>query len=62
MASNARRLLAGGKDPDEVLEFLARTLTNKLMHQPSSELRKASQRGDADIFRAARDLFGIEDE
>jgi glutamyl-tRNA reductase len=62
VASNARRLLAGGKDPDEVLEFLARTLTNKLMHQPSSELRKASQRGDAEIFRAARDLFGIEDE
>jgi len=62
VASNARRLLAGGKDPDEVLEFLARTLTNKLMHQPSSGLRKASQRGDAEIFRAARDLFGIEDE
>ncbi len=59
---NARRLLEGGRSPEEVLEYLARTLTNKLMHIPSSELRKASERGDGDILRAAKNLFGIDDD
>jgi glutamyl-tRNA reductase len=62
VAENARRLLARGRDPEEVLDFLARTLTNKLMHLPSSELRKAGERGDDEILRAARNLFGIADD
>ena len=62
VAQNARRLLARGRDPEEVLDFLARTLTNKLMHLPSSELRKAGERGDDDVLRAARHLFGIADD
>jgi glutamyl-tRNA reductase len=62
VAENARRLLARGRDPEEVLDFLARTLTNKLMHLPSSELRKAGERGDDEILRAARNIFGIADD
>jgi glutamyl-tRNA reductase len=62
VAENARRLLARGRDPEDVLDFLARTLTNKLMHLPSSELRKAGERGDDEILRAARNLFGITDD
>ena len=56
------RLLAGGRPPEDVVQTVARTLTNKLMHLPSSELRKAGERGDEEVLRAARSLFGIEDD
>jgi glutamyl-tRNA reductase len=58
----AMRLLAGGRPPEDVVQTVARTLTNKLMHLPSSELRKAGERGDEEVLRAARSLFGIEDD
>jgi len=38
----SRRMLAAGKSPDEVLEFLANTLTNRLMHAPIQALRQAT--------------------
>jgi len=53
----ARRLLARGKDPGEVLEFMATTLTNRLTHSPSQRLREAAEQGDAGLIRAAEDLF-----
>ena len=37
----AQRMLAGGQSPQEVLEFLANTLTNRLLHAPSRRLREA---------------------
>jgi glutamyl-tRNA reductase len=53
----ARRMLAAGRDPQVVLEFLANTLTNRLMHAPSQRLRDAAERGDAPLLEAARMLF-----
>ena len=53
----ARQLLANGRDPQAALEFLAHTLTNKLLHAPSANLRAAAQRGDAELLRAAERLF-----
>ena len=50
-------MLAAGRDPGEVMEFLAVTLTNRLMHSPSQRLREAAERGDVEIIRAARELF-----
>src|SRR5262245_36713140 len=47
----ARRMLAAGRDPREVMEFLANTLTNRLTHTPSYRLREAAERGDADLIR-----------
>ena len=41
----ARRMLAGGMPPAEVLEQLARGLTNKFLHAPTQALNKA---GDAE--------------
>jgi glutamyl-tRNA reductase len=41
----ARRMLAGGAAPAEVLEQLARGLTNKFLHAPTQALNKA---GDAE--------------
>ncbi len=56
----ARKMLAAGRDPREVLDFLAATLTNRLLHGPSQRLREAAERGDGDIIRAARALFAPE--
>lgn len=53
----ARRMLAAGRDPREVLEFLAATLTNRLMHGPSQRLRDAAERGEIELLQAAKALF-----
>ncbi len=55
--ARARALLANGRDPGAALEFLANTLTNKLLHAPSANLRAAAQRGDDELLRAAERLF-----
>jgi len=54
----ARRMLAAGRAPDEVLDFLAATLTNRLLHGPSTVLREAAESGDAELAAAAARLFG----
>ena len=53
----ARRLLAAGHSPEAVLEQLASTLTNRLLHAPSAALRDAAERGDATLAEAAARLF-----
>jgi glutamyl-tRNA reductase len=55
--ARAQSLLAHGKTPEEALAYLANTLTNKLLHAPSANLRHAALRGDADLLRAAERLF-----
>jgi glutamyl-tRNA reductase len=55
--ARARALLANGRTPEQALEYLAHTLTNKLMHAPSANLRAAALRGDDGLLRAARRLF-----
>jgi len=55
--AKARSLLARGKSPEEALDFLAHTLTNKLLHAPSANLRAAALRGDIELLRAAERLF-----
>jgi glutamyl-tRNA reductase len=55
--ARARRLIAAGRSPDQALEFLANTLTNKLLHTPSANLRDAARRGDEEVLRAAERLF-----
>jgi glutamyl-tRNA reductase len=55
--AKAHVLLARGKSPEEALAFLANTLTNKLLHAPSANLRAAALRGDEELLRAAERLF-----
>lgn len=57
----AQRMLSGGRDPKEVLEFLASTLTNRLTHAPSHRLRSAAEEGDAELIKAAAELFELKD-
>ncbi|MDE1886274.1 MAG: glutamyl-tRNA reductase, partial [Xanthomonadaceae bacterium] len=47
--ARARALLANGRAPEQALDYLAHTLTNKLMHAPSANLRAAALRGDAEL-------------
>ncbi|MFC4309177.1 glutamyl-tRNA reductase [Steroidobacter flavus] len=56
-AEQARRMLAAGRDPQEVMDFLASTLTNRLLHGPSQRLREAAERGEVELLEAARILF-----
>jgi len=56
----AQGLLAQGRSPEQALEFLAHTLTNKLLHAPSASLRAAALRGDTDLLRAAERLYGAD--
>ena len=55
--AKAQQLLAGGHDPAEVLQRLAHTLTNRLLHAPTAALREAALNGDVDLVRAAERLF-----
>lgn len=56
----ARAMLAGGKDPEQVLAWLANSVTNKLLHAPSAALRNAAMRGDTDLLRAGGQLFELD--
>ncbi|MBS0570451.1 MAG: glutamyl-tRNA reductase [Proteobacteria bacterium] len=55
--ARARALLAHGRSPEQAMDYLAHTLTNKLLHVPSANLRAAALRGDAELLRAAQHLF-----
>jgi glutamyl-tRNA reductase len=48
----ARRQLAAGKSAEEVLEFLANTLTNRLLHTPTQALRQAAELADSTLAEA----------
>ena len=58
----AQKQLAAGKDPEEVMNELARTLTNKLIHEPSAQLNQAAYSGRKEILDTARELFNLEAE
>jgi glutamyl-tRNA reductase len=55
--AKARQQLAAGMSAEDALEFLAHTLTNRLLHAPTVALRDAASTGDAELARAAEKLF-----
>lgn len=55
----ARRALQAGVDPDAVLTQLARGLTNKFMHIPTAQLKRASAEGRSDMINLFRRAFGL---
>ena len=55
----ALRRLAAGDEPGQVIEQLAHTLTNKLMHQPTTALRGVSD--EDDFLVHARKLLGLDE-
>jgi glutamyl-tRNA reductase len=48
-----------GKSPEEVLQFMGHTLTNKLLHTPSAQLRQAGFNGQIELLEAANTLFQL---
>ncbi len=55
--ARACELLAQGKTAQQALDYLAHTLTNKLLHTPSATLRQAALQGDRELLHAAARLF-----
>jgi glutamyl-tRNA reductase len=57
----ALKQMKNGKSPEESLRFLAHTLTNKLLHTPSTQIRQAGFDGHSELLDAANTLFQITD-
>jgi glutamyl-tRNA reductase len=53
----ALRALEGGADPRELLQRLSRNLTNKLLHNPSVQMRQAAADGRQDLLQIADELL-----
>jgi glutamyl-tRNA reductase len=56
----ALKLLDKGEAPEKVLASLARLLTNKLIHAPSVQMKKASADGRSELIQLAEELFELE--
>ena len=57
----AQRQLKQGKDPEEVLRYLANTLTNRLIHAPTKGLREAGAQERTDLVDAIKTLYRLEE-
>ncbi|MDH5326991.1 MAG: glutamyl-tRNA reductase [Gammaproteobacteria bacterium] len=55
----ALQLIQSGKDPAQVMEQLANRLTNKLIHEPSTQLKQAGYDGRFELLKAAQELFNL---
>jgi glutamyl-tRNA reductase len=60
--AKAKRLLQQGAKPEDVVQQLARTLCNKIIHNPTVQMRKASFEGREDLIKAAHELLDIKDQ
>lgn len=58
----ARRMLQSGREPLEIIDYIANTLTGRLLHSPTARLRQAGVEADVGLTRAAAELFGITDD
>ncbi len=58
--NKAKRMLNNGKPAHEVVEYVAHTLGNKLIHAPCCQLRRASFEGHNELIHIARQLFELE--
>src|SRR6185437_11552153 len=56
--ARAHEMIANGHDPAAALDYLAHTLTGKLLHAPSVRMREAAEAGDSTLLDAAARLFG----
>ncbi|WP_072798921.1 glutamyl-tRNA reductase [Marinobacter antarcticus] len=56
----ALRALRNGGDPETALRGLARGLTNKLLHEPSIQVRKATTEGRTEVTEWLRELHQLD--
>jgi glutamyl-tRNA reductase len=55
----ARKQLANGDDPTKVLQQFAHTYTNKILHTPTKQMRKAGAEGQLEIMDWVQELFQL---
>lgn len=58
----ALKRLKNGEPAEECLQFLAHTLTNKLLHHPTKTLNQAAHAGDQQLLEAAISLLNLQDK
>ncbi len=58
LTGRALNRLQSGHDPAQVLQQMANTLTNRILHLPSKRLREAAEEQDYDVLKAADRIFG----
>lgn len=58
----ATQLITKGVEVEKVLQQLANRLTNKIIHGPTIQLRKAGTEGKDGLLETARALFELDDE
>ncbi|MDH5544732.1 MAG: glutamyl-tRNA reductase [Gammaproteobacteria bacterium] len=51
--------LNGGANAEDVLHRLAHNLTNKLSHNPTAALRRASQDGEVELLKAIQEIYNL---
>ncbi len=57
LTEKALRRLKAGQDPVEVVQQLASTLTNRILHQPTKRLRELAESQDYELLKAADRIF-----
>lgn len=55
----SKRLLQQGKPPEEVIDYLAHNLTNKLLHAPITSMNSAAREGRKELIDAAHEIFDL---
>ena len=58
----ALKALEKGEAADAVLASLARGLTNKLIHSPSVQMKKATAEGRDEVLQLTQELFELDDD
>jgi len=58
----AKRLLAGGMPPEQVLDQFARGLTNKFLHAPTQALNQAGEAERAELLALLHRVYQLPDE
>ena len=58
----ARRLLSGGAAPEQVIEQLARGLTNKFLHAPAQALTRAGDAERAQLLAMLHHIYQLPDD
>lgn len=56
----ALQAMERGDDPAETLQRMSRALTNKMLHEPTVQLKKAGEAGQLEKLQWAETLLGIE--
>ncbi|OQW91806.1 MAG: glutamyl-tRNA reductase [Beggiatoa sp. IS2] len=59
LVNKAKRMLANGRPPAEVVDYLAHTLTNTFLHKPCTQLRQASADNREELVTAVHQLFQL---